>query len=121
MRFTHLLLAAGILALSSAVPAGAGCKEKRSRDPSFIELSVPEGAVRPAGAQDFAFVADDTTYDQLVARVGPPDASQGSRVSQYIWCFADGTEVSVFTRDRVVIEQIRHQGKQVYKRGKPGK
>lgn len=121
MKLTHALLSAAILAGSVSVPAGAACQERRSRDPSFIELSVPDGAIRPAGAQDFAFVTDDTTYDQLVAKVGPPDASQGERISQYIWCFADGTELSVYTRDRVVIEQIRHQGKQVYKRGKPRK
>jgi hypothetical protein len=121
MKSTRLLLATAILAASFAAPAGAACKEKRNRDPSFIELSVPEDAIRPAGAQDFAFVTDDTTYDQLVAKVGPPDASQGDRISRYIWCFADGTELSVFTRDRVVIEQIRHEGKQVYKRGKPRK
>lgn len=119
MRLPHL--AAAMIALSAAAPAGAACQEKRSRDPSFIELTVPEDAIRPAGAQDFAFVTDDTTYDQLLAKVGPPDASQGTRISQYIWCFADGTELSVFTRDRVVIEQIRHQGKQLYKRGKPRK
>lgn len=121
MRPACLLLACAILGASFAAPAGAACAEKRSRDPSFILLTVPEGAPRPAGAQDFAFVSDDTTYDQLVAKVGPPDASQGARVSQYIWCFGDGTELSVFTRDRVVIEQIRHQGKQIYKRSKPRK
>ena len=98
--------------------AQAACKEKRSRDPSFIELAVPEGSIRPTGAQDFSFVTDDTTYDQLVARVGPPDASQGERISQYIWCFADGSELNVYTRDRVVIEQIRHNGKQIFRRAK---
>lgn len=98
--------------------AQAACQQKRSRDLSFVELAVPEGSLRPAGAQDFAFVTDDVTYEQLVARVGPPDASQGDRISQYIWCFADGSELNVYTRDRVVIEQIRHNGKQIYKRAK---
>jgi hypothetical protein len=112
------LLAAATLAIALCAQTQAACKEKRSRDPSFIGLTVPDDAIRPAGPQDFAFVTDDVTYDQLVAKVGPPDASQGTRVSQYFWCFADGTELTVHTRDRVVIEQIRHAGKQIYKRGK---
>ncbi len=116
---TPLLPAAAILLAAVALPAGAACKEKRSRDPSFIELAVPDDAIRPAGAQDFAFVTDETTFDQLVARVGPPDASQGSgRISYFIWCFADGTELTVATRDGATIEFIRHGGRQIYKRRK---
>lgn len=117
MRQRHVLLA-GVLLSVCAVGAQAACKEKRNRDPSFIELAMPDGSIRPSGVQDFAFVTDDVTYDQLVAKVGPPDASQGSSLAQYIWCFADGTELNVYTRDRVVIEQIRHSGKQIYKRKK---
>jgi hypothetical protein len=98
--------------------AGAACSEKRSRDPSFVELAVPDGAPRPAGAADFSFVTDDTTYDQLVAKVGPPDASSGSRTSYFIWCFADGTELMVATKDRIAIESMRYNGHQIYKRGK---
>jgi hypothetical protein len=120
MRIRNLLPLA-LLAASFALPADAACKQKRSRDPSFIELAVPDDAIRPTGAQDFSFVTDETTYPQLVAKVGPPDASQGSRLAQYIWCFADGTELSVSTRDQLVIEQIRHDGRQVYKRGKSKK
>jgi hypothetical protein len=112
------VLSAVLLAAALANQAQAACQQKRHRDPSYAELSVPEGAIRPAGAQDFAFVDDATTYDQLVARVGPPDASQGSRVSYFIWCFADGTELIVATRDLVVIDYIRHDGKIVFKRGK---
>ncbi|HUQ11227.1 MAG TPA: hypothetical protein VM146_13010 [Steroidobacteraceae bacterium] len=118
MRTRSPLLAVTLLVAIHALPAGAACKEKRSRDPSFIELAVPDGAIRPVAAQDFAFVNDETTYEQLVAKVGPPDASQGTRISQFIWCFADGTELGVFTRDQVAIEQIRHNGKLVYKRTK---
>jgi hypothetical protein len=117
MGFRHGLLAAILLAAVVSGTAQAACKEKR-RDPSFIELAVTEGAIRPTGAQDFAFVTDEVTFDQLIAKVGPPDASQGDRISQYIWCFADGSELNVYTRDRVVIEQIRHGGKQIYKRAK---
>ncbi len=110
-----------VLALTlmfAAHEAFAACAQKRHRDPSFVELLVPDGAPRPAGVEDFRFITDETTYDQLLARVGPPDAAQGSRTSYYIWCFADGTELSVATKDRVIIENVRHQGKQIYKRGK---
>lgn len=118
MRQRNVLLI-GVLMSVCAAGAQAACKEKRSRDPSFIELAVADDAIRPVGVEDFAFVTDDVTYDQLIAKVGPPDASQGnSRLSQYIWCFADGTELNVYTRDRVVIEQIRHAGKLIYKRKK---
>jgi hypothetical protein len=104
--------------LLAATRADAVCAEKRARDVSFVELAVPEGAIRPAGADDFRFVTDETTFDELVAKVGPPDAAQGTRISYYIWCFADGTELQVGTRDRVTIESVRHDGKYLYKRGK---
>jgi hypothetical protein len=115
---THMALAAALLCAAFAIPAQSACKQKRSRDPSFVELAVPDDAIRPAGPQDFTFGTDETTYDQLLARVGPPDAAQGSRVSYYIWCFADDTELTVATRDRLVIDYIRHDGKMLYKRGK---
>ena len=111
-----LLLA--LTLLFAAQHADAGCSEKRSRDPSFVELAVPDGAPRPAGASDFKFVSDETTFDELVARVGPPDGSSGSRTSYFIWCFADGTELMVATKDRVAIEFMRYDGHQIYKRGK---
>jgi hypothetical protein len=101
--------------------AGAACKEKRSRDVSFVELAVPEGARRPAGAHEFGFIDDSTTVDQLVAKVGPPDASQGTRTTFLIWCFADGTELMVASRDRVAIDSVRHDGRQIFKRGKQKK
>ena len=111
-----LLLA--LTLMFAAHEAGAACQEKRSRDPSFVELAVPDGAPRPTSVEDFKFVNDDTTYDQLVAKVGPPDASSGTRFIYLIWCFADGTELTVATRDRVVIEGMRYDGHQIYKRGK---
>ena len=111
-----LLLA--LTLMFAAHEAGAACSEKRSRDPSFVELAVPDDAPRPAGASDFSFVTDETTYDQLVAKVGPPDASSGSRTSYFIWCFADGKELLVATKDRIVIDFMRYDGHQIYKRGK---
>ena len=107
-----------LLLLLVADSAFAACKEKRSRDPSFIELSVPEDAIRPSGPADFKFVTDDTTIEQLFAKVGPPDASSGSGVYNFIWCFADGTELKVSSRDRVAIDQVRHEGKLLFKRSK---
>jgi hypothetical protein len=105
----------------AAQNASAACAEKRSRDPSFVELAVPEGAIRPAGVADFGFVTDETTVDALVAKVGPPDASSGTRVTRLIWCFEDGTELLVDTRDRVAIESVRHKGKEIFRRGKAKK
>ena len=112
---TALLVLGGLLAVHDAT---AACAEKRSRDPSYIELSVPEGATRPAGVGDFSFIDDATTVDALIAKVGPPDASQGTRKIRLIWCFADATEVWVDTPDRVVIETVRYKGREIFKRKK---
>ena len=114
-----LLLA--VTLMFAALEAGAACKQNRSRDPSFVELAVPDDAPRPASVDDFRFITDETTYDQLVAKVGPPDAAQGSRTSFLIWCFADGTELSVATKDRIAIESVRYDGKVIFKRAKKKK
>ena len=99
--------------------AGAACTKKHSSDPTYVELAVPDDAIRPSSVEDFRFITDETTYDQLVAKVGPPDAAvRASRISYFIWCFADGTELTVATKDRVVIENVRYDGHQIYKRGK---
>jgi hypothetical protein len=119
MRVTPLALALTAMGvLVSAQNAYGACAQKRSRDPSFIELAVAEGALRPTGPADFQFITDETTVDALIARVGPPDASQGTRITRLIWCFADSTELWVDTRDRVVIESARHKGKEFFRRGK---
>jgi hypothetical protein len=115
MRAT--LLALGLLCWTG-VTLAAPCQQKRSRDPAFIELVVPDDAIRPSGAQDFAFVNDDTTVDQLFAKVGPPDASSGSGSHHFIYCFTDGTELRVISRDRVAIDSIRHEGKLLFKRSR---
>jgi hypothetical protein len=112
---TLLLVLVGLLAVHEA---NAACSEKRSRDPSYIELSVPDGATRPVGAEDFSFVTEDTTVDALIAKVGPPDASQGTRKIRLIWCFADATEVWVDTPDRVIIEAVRYKAREIFKRKK---
>jgi hypothetical protein len=107
-----------IALLVAAQNANAACAEKRSRDASFVELAVPEGAIRPTGVADFSFITDETTVDALVAKVGPPDASQGTRITRLIWCFADTTELWVDTPDRVIIETVRYKGKDIFRRGK---
>lgn len=118
MKTSHLITGGALLLGAWVQTADAGCAQKRSRDPSFVELAIPDGARRPENAQEFAFVNDDTTVDQLVEKVGPPDASQGTRMIYLVWCFADGKELTLATRDRVVIDYIRHDGKQIYKRAK---
>ena len=117
MRSPFLVLAV-LSILGAAHDANAACAEKRSRDPSFVELSVPDDAIRPAGVADFSFITEETTVDALIAKVGPPDASQGTRKIRLIWCFADATEVWVDTPDRVVIETVRHKGHAIFKRQK---
>jgi len=111
-----------VLALMFAAQnADAACAEKRSRDPSFVELAVPDDAIRPAGVADFSFINDETTVDALIAKVGPPDASSGTRTIRLIWCFADSTELWVDTPDRVIIETVRHKGHAIFQRGKQKK
>jgi hypothetical protein len=107
--------------LFAAQQANAACAEKRNRDVSFIELAVPDGSPRPTGAADFGFITDETTIDQMIAKIGPPDASQGTRMTYFIYCFADGTELMVASRDRAIIESVRYKGKDLFKRGKPKK
>jgi hypothetical protein len=99
----------------------AACAEKRSRDVTFMELAVPDGAPRPNGPGDFSFIDDSTTIDQMTAKVGPPDASEGTQVSTFIYCFADGSELAVSSRDHVAIDLVRYRGKTLFKRGKKKK
>ena len=101
----------------AAQEASAACKGHKS-DISYVELAVPDDAKRPASVEEFKFITDETTFDELVTKVGPPQASYGSRTSYLIWCFADGTEVIVATKDRVAIENVRYDGKQIFKRTK---
>jgi hypothetical protein len=112
------LAALALLSMIATDALAAPCKQRRNREPSFIELAIPEDAIRPASAADFAFVDDDTTVEQLFTKVGPPDASAGTGTYQFVYCFADGTELRVYSRDRVAIDAIRHEGRQIYKRKK---
>ena len=107
-----LLLAAGA--------AHGACKD-HSRDLSFIELAVPEGAPRPADVNAFAFIGDDTTVKMVEEKVGPPNASAGSNPPRLIWCLPDGTEVTIATSDGSTIVNVRHDGKVIYKRAKKKK
>ena len=77
---------------------------------AIVETS---GLVRQKGIEGL-----ETTVDALIAKVGPPDASQGTSVIRLIWCFADSTELWLETPDRVIIESVRHKGKVIFKRAK---
>jgi hypothetical protein len=115
---TSLVILSLLSLTAAAANADAACAERRTRDTSFVELAVPDDAVRPTGVADFSFITDETTVDALIAKVGPPDASQGARTIRLIWCFADETELWVDTPDRAIIETVRHKGHVIFKRAK---
>jgi hypothetical protein len=98
--------------MSSA--AFADCPERLQRDPTFVALAVDEKAPRPSSADDFKFVVDTTTFDQLQAKVGPPDAAKGAH--RYLWCLASGNIVEVELFSYGDIRTVRVDGKTVYKR-----
>ena len=105
---------AALWMLLASSAAFADCPEKMQRDPSFVALAVDEKAPRPASADDFKFVADTTTFDELQAKVGPPDASKGAR--RYLWCLKSGTIVEVELFSAGDIRTVRVDGKATYKR-----
>jgi hypothetical protein len=98
--------------LSSA--ALADCPERLQRDPTFVALAVDEKAPRPSSADDFKFIGDTTTFDQLQAKVGPPDAAKGEH--RYLWCLASGKIIDVELFSYGDIRTVRVDGKAVYKR-----
>jgi hypothetical protein len=110
------LMTCVLLAAASFAPAK--CPEKRLLSPTFMELVVPDNAPRPADANAFNVVTDDMSIQNLFAAVGPPDGSDGTSMTVYVWCFADGSEVRVSTRDGTTIDNVRHDGKLLYKRKK---
>jgi hypothetical protein len=102
------------LLLLAPLPVFAGCPEKMQRDPDFVALAVDEKAPRPASAEDFKFVGDSTSLEDLQAKVGPPDGAKGSH--RYLWCLANGTIVEVESRTGSDIRRVRVDGQTTYKR-----
>jgi hypothetical protein len=110
-------LIAGLL-LSAASQANAACAQKHSRSPQFVELAVPDGAPRPKSADDFSFINDATTIEQMTAKIGPPDAADSERTPVFVYCLPDGSEIRIGSRDGSLIDYVRHNGKEIYKRKK---
>jgi hypothetical protein len=94
--------------------AFADCPERLQRDPAFVAFAVDEKAPRPKSPDDFKFIGETTTLDDLQAKVGPPDATKGS--NHYLWCLANGTVIEVESRTGSDIRFVRVDGKSVYKR-----
>ena len=111
MRNTFILLC-----LCGAHGAFAACPDRMHRDPLFVSLAVDENSPRPSSIEDFKFIDDTTTLDELNRKVGTPDAAKGSRT--FIWCLADGTVITVLSTDGSQIREVRAAGKLVYKRKK---
>lgn len=103
-----------VLLTCAAAAAQGGCPASMERDPKFILLAIDEGAPRPNSIDDFNFVNDATTFSDLTAKVGPPDAAKGD--STFVYCLADGNIVTVISRDSIVIRQVRVNGKTIFKR-----
>lgn len=111
MRYTFILLC-----VFGADAAFAGCPERMQRDPLFVSLAVDENSPRPSSVEDFKFIGETTTLDELSKKVGTPDAAKGAKT--FIWCLADGTVITVLSTDGSQIREVRAAGKLVYKRKK---
>jgi hypothetical protein len=113
-----LLLAATLACCAPLAQAGS-CVDKHARDPTFVQLAIPDNAPRPADAGAFSIVDGTMTVEKLGEKIGPPDGSMGSgtRTTILVWCVPDG-EVRVSTRDGSTIESVRHNGKVVFERKK---
>jgi hypothetical protein len=96
--------------------AFGGCPERLQRDPLYVELAVDDKIPRPTSIDDFKFITDETTLDELKAKLGAPNAAKGA--SQFLWCLPDGTVMTVLSRDGSEIREVRAAGKLVYKRQK---
>jgi hypothetical protein len=94
--------------------ASAGCPERMQRDPTFVALAMDDNARRPSGADDFKFIGDTTTLDELQAKVGPPDGTKGEH--RFLWCLASGSIIEVESRTGADIRSVRVDGKTTYKR-----
>lgn len=108
----HVMVCA--LLSSGATTTFAACPDKMQRDPTFMALAVEDQAPRPQSVDDFKFIGDTTTFDELKSKVGPPDGAKGSR--RYLYCLADGSIVEVESRTGDDIRFVRVNGKTVYKR-----
>lgn len=107
-------LFASLSLLCAAAGAHAACPEKMARDPSFVTLAVEDGALRPKSVDDFRFVDDTTTIEQLQAKVGTPDAAKGERT--FVWCLPDGVVITVSTGKGSDIRYVRADRQLIYKR-----
>ena len=96
--------------------AFANCPERLQRDPLYVELAIDDAVPRPTSVDDFKFITDETTLNQLKEKLGTPNAAKGA--SQFLWCLPDGTVISVLSRDGTEIREVRASGKLVYKRKK---
>lgn len=100
--------------LIAAPAVFAACPESMGRDPTFVLLAVDEKALRPKGAEDFGFIGDTTTLAEVSAKVGGPDGAKGQNT--FVWCLANGTIVTIVSRDGSDIRYVRVGSKTIYKR-----
>jgi hypothetical protein len=109
-----------VLALCFAANAAqAACSEKRTRGLNFVLLTVPEDAPRPKSVDDFKFIDDTTTFEQVTAKIGPPDAADGQTRPIYVYCLDDGVEVVIrLSKDGTLVESVRANGDDIFKRKK---
>ena len=102
------------LLLTAAPAAFAACPDSMNRDPTFVTLAVDEKAPRPTSGEDFKFIGDTTTFEEMTRKVGTPDAARGVRT--FLYCLADGTVVTITTHDGTDIKYVRVNSKVIYKR-----
>jgi len=100
--------------LIAAPAVFAGCPESMGRDPTFVLLAIDAQAPRAKSAAEFGFIGDSTTLDQVSAKVGSPDGAKAQHT--FVWCLADGTVVTITSRDGSDIKSVRVGSKTIYKR-----
>jgi hypothetical protein len=102
------------LMLGALPSAYAACPDSMNRDPTYVTLAVDEKTPRPTSVEDFKFIGDTTTLDELTRKIGSPDAAKGVRT--FFYCLADGTVVTVTTHTGTDIKTVRAGSKLIYKR-----
>lgn len=100
--------------LIAAPAVFTACPESMGRDPTFVLLAVDEKAPRATSAAEFGFIDDSTTLEQVSAKVGTPDGVKAQHT--FVWCLADGTVVTITSRDGSDIKSVRVGSKTIYKR-----